>query len=105
MAVRRASTEAARQQPAEKLSFRLWRGGTKTMAITLRVHAVEGMAQPHGMAMVTGQVRVMDARDDQYAQILSFTICVCAGVAELREAQHLVRSVGPSAFSSLPAPL
>ena len=102
VAVRRASTEAARQQPAEKLRFRLGRGGTQTMAITLRVHAVEGTAQPHGMAMVTGQVRVMDARDDQCAQTLSFTICVCSGVAELREAQHLVRSVGPSALAALP---
>ena len=81
----------------EKLTFKLGRGGTQTIAVTLIVCTIDGVQSPSGAATVSGQLRVADSRNQESAQLLPFTTCVCSDLDELKQAHAALLQGGGNA--------
>ena len=107
---RRGSAGEARDAAAEtdpKLTLRLGRGGTQTVAVMLAVRKVDGAALPSGCATVHGRVCVRDVRDKEFERVLPFSACVCTGYDELKQAHGAMQARGrnPSPSHLPPPPL
>ena len=86
----------------EKLTFRLGRGGTQTVAVTLTICKIDGVPTPAGAANVAGLLRVADTRDNDSAQLLAFSTCVCSDLDELKAAHVAIGQGGINALTELP---